>query len=139
MFVVLNENNIIIMTANRSISYGDNTVVEINDSYDTPDIVGARFTTDYLELPPSSNHVFENGKWVDVRTNEEIIDEIRATRNELLRNSDWVFFEDSPVNDDMKNEVKGWRRELREFFQNHNENLEDEFEMLKNKDPLKNG
>jgi hypothetical protein len=50
-------------------------------------------------MPPGYRYHFDSRRPVDCRTNDRIAAEVRATRAQLLAQSDWAVLPDSPVAD----------------------------------------
>ncbi|BDU25098.1 MULTISPECIES: tail fiber assembly protein [unclassified Flavobacterium] len=50
-----------------------------------------------------------------IQSQEELLENIRATRNTLLTESDWTQVEDSPLSEEKKSAWKNYRQELREL------------------------
>ncbi|SFD94277.1 tail fiber assembly protein [Flavobacterium phragmitis] len=55
-----------------------------------------------------------------VQSPEELLENIRATRNTLLIESDWTQMEDSPLTETKKLEWKIYRQELRDLTETDN-------------------
>ncbi|KRD58931.1 hypothetical protein ASE40_21195 [Flavobacterium sp. Root935] len=50
-----------------------------------------------------------------IQSQEELLENIRATRNTLLTESDWTQVEDSPLSEEKKSAWKNYRQELRDL------------------------
>lgn len=50
-----------------------------------------------------------------VQDKEELLENLRATRNSLLTDSDWTQVEDSPLSEEKKTAWKNYRQELRDL------------------------
>lgn len=83
---------------------------------------------DWMELDVELTSEFLGKRWngktgavEDIeKTDEQKAEEIRATRDRLLKDSDWVFFADSPVSDEKKELWKVYRKELRDITSQEN-------------------
>ena len=53
-----------------------------------------------------------------VKTEEDIIAEITPYRDLLLRQSDWTQLPDAPISAELKESMKEWRQQLRDFPKN---------------------
>ena len=76
---------------------------------------------DWKEREPSPNR---HSSWVDgewVWDQEDLMNEVRSIRTNLLYGCDWTQLSDSPLSTDMKNAWTGYRQELRDLeFVNSN-------------------
>jgi len=76
---------------------------------------------DWKEREPSPNR---HSTWVDgewVWNQEDLMNEVRSIRTNLLYGCDWTQLSDSPLSTDMKNAWTGYRQELRDLeFVNSN-------------------
>ena len=53
-----------------------------------------------------------------IESEDDIIRKIIPYRNLLLRNSDWTQLPDAPISSEVKEAMKEWRQQLRDFTKN---------------------
>jgi hypothetical protein len=66
----------------------------------------------------SKNYKVINGKHTYstfIQNQDEVLENVRSTRNALLIESDWTQLEDSPLSEEKKTEWKNYRQELRDL------------------------
>ncbi|GAA6764909.1 hypothetical protein AAFH68_08430 [Flavobacterium sp. CGRL1] len=87
----------------------------IHENIPQPNI---ELTEDEWHQALSKNYKVVNGKHTYssfIQNQEEILSNLRITRNLLLAESDWTQLEDSPLSEDKKDEWKNYRQELRDL------------------------
>jgi hypothetical protein len=93
-------------------------------SQDTEVLLGVAHANGYIQNgvryplpdPPSPHHIFDytTKQWVDPRTSETEWVQVRALRNQKLRDTDWTQIPDSPFAAQQRQQWAAYRQALRD-------------------------
>lgn len=102
-------------TYNENGEYTGFYVEGIHENIPQPNI---KLTTEEWQQALSKDYKVIEGKHTHspfVQNQEELLENIRKTRNALLSDSDWTQAEDSPLSEEKKTAWKNYRQELRDL------------------------
>ena len=87
-------------------------------------IIGEQYSSGWIEndqffpIPesPSNFSIFDDvsKQWIDPRTTEMLLDNVRVTRNRLLTDSDWTQIPNGPLTLEQQQAWATYRQELRD-------------------------
>ncbi|WP_083572220.1 phage tail assembly chaperone [Flavobacterium johnsoniae] len=102
-------------TYNENGEYTGFYVEEIHENIPQPNI---ELSEEEWQQALSKNYKVINGKHAYsafVQNQNDILENLRTTRNILLTESDWTQVEDSPLSEEKKTEWKNYRQALRDL------------------------
>lgn len=102
-------------TYNENGEYTGFYVEEIHENIPRPNI---ELSEEEWQQALSKNYKVINGKHAYsafVQNQNDILENLRTTRNILLTESDWTQVEDSPLSEEKKTEWKNYRQALRDL------------------------
>lgn len=102
-------------TYNKEGEYTGFYVEGIHENIPQPNI---ELTAEEWQQALSKNYKVINGKHTYsafTQTNDNILENVRSTRNTLLTDSDWTQLDDSPLSEEKKTEWKNYRQILRDL------------------------
>lgn len=102
-------------TYNQNGEYTGFYVEGIHENIPKPNI---ELTEEEWQQALSKNYKVIDGKHAYsafVQNQEELLENVKATRNSLLTESDWTQVEDSPLSEEKKTAWKNYRQELRDL------------------------
>lgn len=108
---------------------GGDSLIKLDQELISEDALGAIFISgvkgegdvytsiEYLPIPSYGPELWQvvDGKWVDVRSDDSKMSEVRSLRNAQLAYSDWTQTLDAPFTIEQSAAWKTWRAELRDL------------------------